>query len=652
MDHRRRTRTALTVGLLASGGWMVGALGALPAGAAASGAAASGATERPASASAGTTSTANLELSRLLSLARNGNVRTARLDDATDTVTGTAVVAGRVERYQTAYPSGFGAHLTATLLADHVQLSVTPSAAAAAAGGIAGGSATTFLILAIAFTVLASVGIGAWRRRAPGDGKGSGTRLHTANSPASFADGHGEQVEVPPTRFGDVAGLDEAVDTMAELVDALRDPERYRAAGAELPHGYLLVGPPGTGKTLLARAVAGEAGVPFFAIGASEFVESYVGVGAARVRTLFDRARAAERAIVFIDELDAVGRSRSTHAVPGNEERENTLNQLLVEMDGFKASSVVVLAATNRPDVLDTALLRPGRFDHQVAVPLPDRAGRARILRLYLARRPVTPAADVEALARRTAGLSGADLANLANAAAFVAVRARAGKITDAHLDEALATVALGPARKSAVVTEHDRRVTAWHEAGHALTGLWLEHAADPISVSIVPRGQAGGVTWFPGHDDVFLTRRQAEAQLVVAMGGRVAEELLLGDDFTQGAMQDFKAATDLARHMVTEYGMSRLGPGYVPPEETHLGVLAERVHQATDELLEHALRQARELLVPARAVLERVVARLLEDETLDTATLSAVAGRSSGSPSGRPGPAARTPVPALPVGG
>jgi cell division protease FtsH len=577
-----------------------------------------------------------LPLSELLTLARHGHVRTARLDTASDTVSGTFETGGHVRTYTSAYPAGYGAQLTTQLLADRVTVS--------AVGATTSGSADLSLVMlgTMSLLVVGWLAVAARRRR-------TGTSQRTARfggsqsaaSPAGFAKGHGEQVEVPPTRFSDVAGLDEVVESLTELVDYLKNPEKYQSAGVDLPRGFLLVGPPGTGKTLLARAVAGEAGVPFFAIGASEFVESYVGVGAARVRALFDRAREAGSAIVFIDELDAIGRSRSSHSVPGNEERESTLNQLLVEMDGFATSaSVVVLAATNRPDILDHALLRPGRFDRQIAVPNPDRRGRTRILDLYLHRRHVAPDVDPEVLSRRTAGFSGADLANLVNTAALLAVRAGKDSISTRELEEALATVTLGPARKSAVVAAEDRRISAWHEAGHALVGLWLEHATDPISVSIVPRGQAGGVTWFPGQDDMFLSRRQATAQLAVAMAGRAAEELLLGDDFTQGAAQDFRTATDLARRMVTEYGMGSMGPGFVLPEETHIGVLAERVHASVQSLLEEALSCARDLLSSGRDILERVADRLLEEETLDGATLVALAGRRPPERIGLPGAA------------
>ncbi len=457
-------------------------------------------------------------------------------------------------------------------------------------------------------------------------GEGPGRRVA---SPAGNPGGKQvEPVTVPDTRFSDIAGADEAVEELSELVRFLGSPEDFEAVGAELPKGYLLAGPPGTGKTLLARAVAGEAGVPFFAMSASEFVETYVGVGAARIRSLFAKARECERAIVFIDEIDAIGRSRGNQANNANEERESALNQLLVEMDGFVKSSVIVLAATNRPDILDQALLRPGRFDQQITVSAPDRRGRSHILELYLKRRKLAPGIDVEMLGRRTPGFSGADLANLVNTAALIAVRHGADVIDAAHIDDALATVSLGPARKSRVVAERDRLITAWHESGHALAGLWMEDAEDPVQVTIVPRGPAGGVTWFPAHDADFMTLRQAKAQLVIAMSGRVAEELYLGEDFTQGASNDIKTATQLARQMVTDFGMSSLGPIYVHPEQQHIGFLAEQVHQSTRELLEEALTTSRALLSAGRPLLEAAVTALLEEETLDTAALEAIAGR------------------------
>jgi cell division protease FtsH len=449
-----------------------------------------------------------------------------------------------------------------------------------------------------------------------------------ATSKAPAVRGREKQLEVPTTRFSDIGGAEEAVEELSELVTFLKEGDRFFEAGADLPHGYLLVGPPGTGKTLLARAVAGEADVPFFAMAAAEFVETYVGVGAARVRKLFEQARAAQPAIIFIDEIDAMGRERVSRGSSGNDERDTTLNQLLVEMDGFVQSRVVVLGATNRPEILDPALVRAGRFDRQVMVPPPDRRGRTRILELYLERRNFAPDLDVELLARRTPGFTGADLSNLVNTAARLAVRAGTTTIDVRHLEEALSVVTVGPARKSAVVAERDRRISAWHETGHALAGLWLEDAVDPVQVTIVPRGLAGGFTWFPASDDAFLSRRQAKAQLVVAMAGRVAEELLLDDDYTQGAAQDFKTATELARVMVTEFGMSSLGPSFISADEARFGALGQSVMTATNELLDEAITAARELLTPARAVVARVAETLLDAETLDTEALVRLAGR------------------------
>jgi cell division protease FtsH len=315
-----------------------------------------------------------------------------------------------------------------------------------------------------------------------------------AASPARFSKGRGEEVVVPDTQFSDVAGVDEAVEDLRELVGFLRAPERFARAGAELPNGYLLVGPPGTGKTLLARAVAGEAGVPFYAMSGWEFVETYVGVGVSRMRALFERARGARKAIVFIDELDAIGKTRSAGPSSGaNDERETTLNQLLVEMDGFVRATAVVIAATNRPDMLDPALLRPGRFDRQIVVAAPDRGGRRRILELYGRPRPLAGDVDLDLLARRTSGFTGADLANLMNQAALLAVRGGAEVITQAHLDEALATIMLGPARRSLEVAERDRVITAWHEAGHALAGLLVPQAATRCRSASCPRRRRWG---------------------------------------------------------------------------------------------------------------------------------------------------------------
>jgi cell division protease FtsH len=583
-----------------------------------------------------------LSLSELLTEVDSGAVTSATIDDRRHRVSGTLRQGGR---FRAGYPPGFAADLTARLLAAHVDVR------AAGSPGLSGWLSPAIVIVVLLAVVLLIV---ASRRRASAMGDG-------AANPARFRDGRGEQAVIPETRFCDVAGADEAVEELRELVHFLRVPERFASAGARLPRGYLLVGPPGTGKTLLARAVAGEARVPFYAMSGSEFVETYVGVGASRVRTLFERARGSSKAIVFIDEIDAIGKARQAGPGSGaNDEREGTLNQLLVEMDGFLQGSVVVVAATNRPDMLDHALLRPGRFDRQVAVSPPDRAGRLRILELYARERPLAAGADLDLLARRTAGFTGAELANLMNQAALVAVRGTAAEITQAHLDEALATVVLGPARKSLEVAERDRVITAWHEAGHALAGLLVPEADDPVQVTVVPRGAAGGVTWFATSDDLFLTARQARARLIVALAGRAAEEAHLGDDFTQGAANDFKSATEIARRMVTEFGMSTLGPRHIAPEEFQIGPLAGDVHAATAALLDEAMAASRALLAGHRDVLTALVGLLLVEETVDLDALRrllderAAAPRpvvdpvepaaSSAAEPARPGPPARRP--------
>ncbi|HVE46437.1 MAG TPA: AAA family ATPase [Acidimicrobiales bacterium] len=434
----------------------------------------------------------------------------------------------------------------------------------------------------------------------------------------------GRPAEVPTTRFTDVAGADEAVAELTEVVDFLHSPERFITAGATVPHGFLLVGPPGTGKTLLARAVAGEAGVPFFSLSGSDFVETFVGVGASRVRQVFSAARRLGRAIIFIDEIDAVGKARTSNpSGSGGEERENTLNQLLVEMDGFTQSGVIVLAATNRSDVLDPALTRPGRFDRRISVPAPDRVGRTQILELYARNRRFAEDVDFVALGRRTPGLTGADLACLVNEAALEAARSGSDVITAAHLSASLATSVMGRERRTAVITDRDRNITAWHEAGHAVAAFMLPHAENPVSVTIVPRGEAGGVTWMGGNDNAFVTRSEAKARLVVAMGGRVGEEMHLDGDFTQGAASDFASATALATSMVTEYGMSELGVAWRARAghrgEDHVGV-------AVDALLQSALEEARALLAGSADLLQAVVDELLTEETVEGDTLAALA--------------------------
>ncbi len=433
----------------------------------------------------------------------------------------------------------------------------------------------------------------------------------------AFTNSKGELDDVPNSRFTDVVGCDEAVEELTEVVAFLHDPAPFEKAGAHMPRGFLLVGPPGTGKTLLARAVAGEAGVPFYTAAGSDFAEMFVGVGAARVRDLFAKAKKTG-GIVFLDELDSVGRARNGPGGNGSsDERESTLNALLVEIDGFgKEDNVVIIAATNRPDVLDSALLRAGRFDRQVTVAPPDRRGRTRLLGLYAKDRRIHEEVDFVTLARRTPGLTGADIANLVNQAALEAARATREIITSADFDEALATVVMGRARKSAVVTDRDREVTAWHEAGHTVAALVLPDAHDPVQVTIVPRGVAGGVTWMGGDDHSFMTRSQARAQLAVAMGGRAAEELLLDGDFTQGASGDLASATGLAIRMVTQWGMSSLGLAAIHPEMTGMP-LSEKVIAEIDRMLAEALDAARSLLVEHKTLFDGVVSELIAEDTV-----------------------------------
>ncbi len=431
--------------------------------------------------------------------------------------------------------------------------------------------------------------------------------------------------------FDDVAGADEAKAELQEVVDFLRQPQKYHDIGAHIPRGTLVVGPPGTGKTLMARAVAGEASVPFFNLSASEFVEMFVGVGASRVRDLFEQAKAAAPSIIFIDELDAVGRRRGAGLGTVNDEREQTLNQLLVEMDGFdERHEVILLAATNRPDVLDPALLRPGRFDRQVIVGLPDRQGREGILRIHTRQLPLAPDVDLAILARTTTGLSGADLANLCNEAALVTARNNRTHITMADFEEALDKTLLGSVR-TLLLDDRERLVVAYHEAGHALVA-WLTPAADPVhKVTIIPRGQALGVTeQLPGEDHYNYSRQYLLARLAVMLGGRTAEELAIGD-ITTGAENDLVEATRLARRMITRWGMGSLGLVAFQADEEHpfLGyelargrdyseATATRIDRDIQRVLEDRHETVRCLLSSEREKLERLVQALLHEETIN----------------------------------
>jgi len=446
--------------------------------------------------------------------------------------------------------------------------------------------------------------------------------------------------ETPTNTFEDVAGSDEAVAELREIKDFLADPAKYQAIGAKIPKGVLLYGPPGTGKTLLARAVAGEAKVPFYSISGSEFVEMFVGVGASRVRDLFTRAKANSPAIVFIDEIDAVGRQRGAGLGGGNDEREQTLNQLLVEMDGFEANgSVILIAASNRPDVLDPALLRPGRFDRQIPVDRPDLKGRVAILAVHAKNKPIAKNIDLASYAKRTPGFTGADLANVLNEAALLAARQGSKVIGNNDLDEAIDRVMAGPQKQSRLMTEEERRITAYHEGGHALVAHALPHT-DPVhKVTIMPRGRALGYTMvLPDEDRYAVTRNQMLDQLAYTMGGRAAEELIFHDP-TTGASNDIEKATNLARAMVTQYGMTetlgaiKLGISDSQPflgrDYGHQRDYSENVAAIVDTeirlMIENAHQEAFDILVANRDILDDLVNELLEKETLNKEEIEAV---------------------------
>ncbi|MRH28141.1 ATP-dependent zinc metalloprotease FtsH [Microbacterium sp. SYP-A9085] len=439
--------------------------------------------------------------------------------------------------------------------------------------------------------------------------------------------------EMPQVTFGDVAGADEAIEELEEIKDFLKDPAKFQAVGARIPKGVLLYGPPGTGKTLLARAVAGEAGVPFYSISGSDFVEMFVGVGASRVRDLFNQAKENAPAIIFIDEIDAVGRHRGAGLGGGHDEREQTLNQMLVEMDGFDPkANVIVIAATNRPDILDPALLRPGRFDRQIGVDAPDLQGRLKILQVHGRGKPLADSVDLEVVARKTPGFTGADLANVLNEAALLTARSNAQLIDNRALDEAIDRVIAGPQRRTRVMKDKEKLITAYHEGGHALTAAAMNHSDPVTKITILPRGKALGYTMVMPLDDKYsITRNELQDQLAWAMGGRVAEEIVFHDP-TTGASNDIEKATSIARKMVTEYGMTvAVGPVKLGQSsgEMFLGrdmghgrdfseTMAERVDEQVRALLEQAHNEAYEVLNANREILDRLALSLLEKETLD----------------------------------
>jgi cell division protease FtsH len=554
----------------------------------------------------GSAPASEIEYSALTAMVQAGKATSATIDDAALKVTAVGPDGAPVYAY---YPAGAGKDLAVTLDKAGVDVDV----AAPVRPSLLPSALLTLLPVIVIIGFLTVM----MRRGSMGGGL-AGMRLGRRAAP----------VEVPTTRFTDVAGADEAVSELAEIARFLHDPAPFERTGAVAPRGFLLVGAPGTGKTLMARAVAGEAGVPFFALSGADFVQTFVGQGPARVRELFEKARACERAIVFIDEIDAVGKARGTGPTSGaNDERESTLNALLVEMDGFtRTPGLVMIAATNRVDVLDPALLRPGRFDRHIVVPSPDRGGREKLLRLYSANRPFDPDIDWTALARRVPGMTGAQIEQMLNEAALDAAREGADVIAAANLEAAVATTVLGRERTSAIVTDRDRRITAWHEAGHTVAALLEEHADDPVHVTIIPRGGAGGVTWMSGSEHDFMTREQARARLAVAMAGRAGEEILLGGDHTQGAHGDLASASALARAMVAEYGMGSrlvsLSAGMLAPGD------AEQVNAEAATMLETALVRARSLLAAHADLLAAVAEGLLDAETLRADELLALRER------------------------
>jgi cell division protease FtsH len=543
-----------------------------------------------------------------------GHVSSVIIKQKSNVLDGQFTQAAGGGRFETEFPEGYEGDLTTLLLSKGITVD-TQSENPSILQWFLGTILPYLLIFGVFIFILMQL-------------QGGGNRV------MQFGKARAKQVtrDMPKVTFADVAGAEEAVEELVEIKEFLAKPQKFRAMGAKIPKGVLLYGPPGTGKTLLARAVAGEAGVPFFSISGSDFVEMFVGVGASRVRDLFEQAKAQAPAIVFVDEIDAVGRHRGAGLGGGHDEREQTLNQLLVEMDGFDTKTgVILIAATNRPDILDPALLRPGRFDRQIVVDKPDIKGRRAILAVHAKGKPLGPDVDLDTLARATPGFTGADLANMINEGALLAARHGADVITQADLEESIDRVIGGPERRSKVMSDEEKKLTAYHESGHALVGHALPNA-DPVSkVTIIPRGRMGGYTRsLPTEDRSYQRRSEMVDSLARALGGRTAEELVFGDPST-GAYNDIEQATDLARAMVMEYGMSdRLGPmRYGTPQgQVFLGrdynrgidysdEVAALIDEEVRKLITQAHEEAREILTTHRAALDRLVDALLEKETL-----------------------------------
>ncbi|MEM7093439.1 MAG: ATP-dependent zinc metalloprotease FtsH [Actinomycetota bacterium] len=568
--------------------------------------------------------TTELTLGEFLTAIDEGQVETATIQDRVSQIQGT-LVGG--DQFEISYPREFSDELTEALTAAEPAVAIVTD-------NEPQGVWRDLLFSLLPVMLLVGVFLFVF------------TRLRGSGGMFSFGKAKAKKFskDQPRVTFDDVAGADEAVEELAEIRDFLKDPKKFHALGARIPKGVLLYGPPGTGKTLLARAVAGEAGVPFLSISGSDFVEMFVGVGASRVRDLFEQAKEDAPAIIFIDEIDAVGRHRGAGLGGGHDEREQTLNQLLVEMDGFDATTgVILVAATNRPDILDPALLRPGRFDRQIVVDRPDLPGRQQILRVHAAGKPVSPEVDLDTIARRTPGFTGADLMNLLNEAALLTARSGKEFIDDEIVGDAIDRVIGGPERKSRVMSDHERRVIAYHEAGHALVGHALQHT-DPVhKVSIVSRGRALGWTLtLPERDKYLKTRSELRSELAMLLGGRTAEEMIFGDP-TTGAADDIERVTTLARKMVTTYGMSDvLGPQKFASrgEEVFLGkeaggggepehgeALAAAIDAEIRVLIDVAHREAEAILTHHLETLHGLAIALIEHETLDEEQLREILG-------------------------
>jgi cell division protease FtsH len=543
----------------------------------------------------------------------DGRVQDATIHDADQTVTGEL---DDGTAYSTSYPTEYADDLAGILQKAGVPTEVDPQKPNALL--------STFITVLLPVLLIGGILLFVMNRSQGGGGRVMqfGRSKHkTVNK------------DQPKTTFADVAGVDEAIEELQEVKEYLQAPAKFQAMGAKIPRGVLLFGPPGTGKTLLARAVAGEAGVPFFTISGSDFVEMFVGVGAARVRDLFEQAKATAPAIVFIDEIDAVGRQRGAGLGGGHDEREQTLNQLLVEMDGFdQRSTVILMAATNRPDILDPALLRPGRFDRQVVIDRPDLEGRKAILRVHARGKPFDQTVDLAVLARRTPGFTGADLANVINEGALLAARRNKRAISMKEIEEAVDRVMAGPERKSRVMDEEERRLIAYHEGGHAMVAHVLPNTDEVHKITVIPRGRALGYTLtLPEQDKFLMTREQLRDELAMLMGGRVAEEIVAGD-VTTGAGNDIERATKIAHQMVTEYGMSdTIGPRTLGQKqgEVFLGrdwgstpdysdAVAFEIDSEIRQLIDEAHDVALDILTENRAKLDALAARLIEIETMD----------------------------------